>query len=183
MGKISKHPRYDDPTAFSKRFPRIERLQGNATLMSRIAEEQSYKMGAIRVGLTLPSEGIPGYFMSVHGRVAYPDWDAVVWLRYNLIPDAAVMSLLLPNLNAYINQDDTHHKFVFTLEQKGWALDPIPTCTNCGKALVIAEHLLTPIPLTVTQRAFVCPMEGLQYTIDMVTWNEQNGNGFLGNRP
>lgn len=175
--KISKHTHYDDPTAFSKQFPRIEPTDGGTAMSVLIGVvEQRYKMGPIRAIVAPPAEDRLFYFMSIHGRDRYPTWDEIVWLRYNLIPDAAVMSLLLPNLNSYINQDGTAHKFVFTMEQKGWALDPEPTCELCGSR----ARLLDTSGLLAT---FDCPHDcDARFTINMATWNEEHGNGFHGKR-
>lgn len=172
MSKRTKHPVYDDPTAFKMRFPRIEAVDG-ASGMKLIAREQMYKMGPVRASVTVPQEGVPGYFMSVHGRDRYPTWDEIVWLRYNLIPDAAVMMLMLPNLNRYINKEDAHHKYVFTMQQNGWVLDPPPTCRTCGGEMkYIGAHLTTGV--------FSCDRDHVMTEIDMATWNEEHGNGFLG---
>lgn len=178
MTKRSKNPRYDDPSAFAKRFPRIELLHGVGTPMTPQLgiNEQSFKMGTIRATLSVPNaeQQMQGYFMSVHGRDQYPDWDSIVWLRYNLIPDSAVMVLVLPNLNSYINQDDTPHRNVFTLEQKGWSLDPAPVCPTCGTRLEMAE-------LKYGRGVFVCPYPAHEVSveIDLTIWNEQHGNGLL----
>lgn len=174
MSKKSKHPRYDDPTAFGKRFPRIETRQGGGTALARFVNEQHYKMGAIHATLTVPNadEDVPAYFMSVHGRDRYPDWDEIVWLRYSLIPDAARMTLILPNLNNYINQDDTAYKFVFTMEQSGWALDPTPVCETCQQTMGIKE-------MHGALAKCFCSKCDATMDIDMATWNEQHGNGFL----
>ncbi len=174
MTKRSKHPRYDDPTAFSKRFPRIEARGSGGTLLGKAgADERSYKMGPIHATITAPSAQpfVPGYIMSVHGRDRYPTWDEVVWLRYNLLPDAARMGMILPNLNNYINQEGTAFRYVFTMEQTGWALDPAPTCPACGRELDLTE-----IAGTLGGYACTCGAAG---TIDLAIWNEQHGNGFL----
>lgn len=177
MVKLSKHPVYDDPTAFGKRFPRIERLvNGEGTMLGQYVAESTFKMGKLRATLTMPTAERPFYFMTVHGRDRLPEWDEVVWLRYNLIPDAAIMTMILPNLNGYINQENTAHKYVFTLEQARWALDPEPTCAECGSAL-------TPTAVRPTSATFACadathaPVE-----VDLCTWNEAHGNGFLARR-
>lgn len=177
MVKLSKHPHYDDPTAFGKRFPRIEKTGGGTAASVLLgAQEQRYKMGAIRAIVAPPAEGHPFYFMSVHGRDRLPEWDEVVWLRYNLIPDAAVMTLILPNLNAYINKEDDARKFVFTMEQARWALDPEPMCAECGGAL-------TPTTVRPTGATFACAVAShAPVDIDFLTWNETHGNGFLARR-
>jgi hypothetical protein len=173
VSKKSKHPHYDDPTAFSQRWPRIEpidRHTGVSTLQG--LNEQMYKMGKVRATVTVPSaDGYPGYFMTVRCNDRYPTWDEIVWLRYNLIPDAAIMSLVLPNLNAYINQEDTGHKFVFTMEQKGWALDPPPQ--HCDREMKNVDTLIT-------TAIFHCDTCGYEFQVDFTTWNEQHGNGFNG---
>jgi hypothetical protein len=170
MGKISKSLKYDDPTAFGKRWPRIERIKERTGLALVSADETMWKMGPIRASVVLTSKN--GFFMSIHGRDRYPTWDEIVWLRYNLLPDAAQMVLILPNLNRYINLEDTHHKYVFTLEQQGWALDPVPMCAHCK----------APVPLKLTeiegiQGTFVCGDCGYTQSIWMDSWNEDHGNG------
>lgn len=175
MVKLSKHPHYDDPTAFGKRFSRIEAIDSGSAL-SLFTPERAFKMGPIRANVAAPTEGRPFYFASFHGRDRLPTWDEVVWLRYHLIPDAAVMAMILPNLNAYINKEDTAHRFVFTMEQLRWALDPEPVCAECG-------GLLAPTTVRPTSATFACanashaPVE-----IDLCTWNEQHGNGYLARR-
>lgn len=175
MTKKSKHPRYDDPSAFGKRFPRIEKRTDGGTPMRFMTNEQQYKMGAIHVTVTAPDggeHGLPGYFMSIHGRDRYPDWDEIVWLRYHLIPDAVRMALILPNLNSYINQEDTAYKYVFTLEQTGWALDPRPECPSCLTYLdFVSASGVTGL--------FECKSCEASVNIDLSTWNEQHGNGYL----
>lgn len=175
--KLSQHPTYDDPTAFSKRFPRIEKADGG-TAMSVLmgVQEQRYKMGAIRAVVAPPAAERPFFFMSVHGRDRYPSWDELVWLRYNLIPDAAVMVMVLPNLNAYINQETTDYKYVFTMEQRSWALNPEPRCPNCGGPLTPRDVRPTSATLTCADLTHT-PVE-----IDFCTWNEAHGNGFLARR-
>lgn len=176
MVKLSKHPIYDDPSAFSKRFPRIERLAGAGSLLGAYTPEVAVKMGPIRANVATPTDDRPFYFMSVHGRTRLPEWDEVVWLRYNLIPDAAVMTLILPNLNSYINQEDTAHKYVFTLEQTRWALDPEPKCKQCGGAL-------TPREVRPTSAMFTCAdLTHAPVEVDFTTWNETHGNGLLAQR-
>lgn len=173
--KISQHPYYDDPTAFGKHFPRIEVIDRGSAL-GLFTPERAFKMGPIRANVAAPTEGRPFYFASFHGRDRLPTWDEVVWLRYHLIPDAAVMAMILPNLNGYINKEDDERKFVFTMEQARWALDPEPICPACGGAL-------TPTTVRPTGATFVCaeaahaPLE-----VDFLTWNEAHGNGFLARR-
>ena len=177
MPKISKHPYYTDPTAFSKQFPRIERITVGtalATVMKGVIET-AYKMGPIRVGIVEPTPERPLYFMSIHGRDRYPTWDEMVWLRYNLIPDAALMTMLLPNINGYINRDGEHHQFVFTFEQRGWALDPIPQCEQC-------QTQLRDLDVTGDVVTMGCPQCHAQQLIHMSSWNEDHGNGLLAKR-
>lgn len=128
-------------------------------------------MGPVRATLVEPQENAPGYFLSIHGRDRYPTWDEIVWLRYNLIPDAARMALILPNLNSYINQEDTAFKFVFTMEQQGWAVDPPPQCeAGHGAMEITGVQIVTGLA--------VCPVCGASMEIDLRTWNERHGNGF-----
>lgn len=175
MPKISKSKKYDDPTAFAKRWPRIERINERTGLAVTGAGEKMWKMGTIRASITLTPQN--GFFMSVHGRDRYPTWDEIVWLRYNLLPDAAQMVLILPNLNSYINLEDTHHKYVFTMEQQGWVLDPVPTCEHCKAS--------APLKLTEIegiQGTFVCGDCGYTLSIGMDSWNEDHGNGMTAKR-
>ena len=173
MSKKSKHPRYDDPTSFCQRWPRIEpinRQTGVALLQGQ--NERMYKMGKVRASVTAPSEtGYAGYFMTVRCNDRYPTWDEIVWLRYNLIPDAAIMSLVLPNLNNYINRNDDEYKFVFTMEQKGWALDPPPE--HC-------DQRMKQVDMLITTSIFHCDQCGYEFQLDFTTWNEAHGNGFNG---
>lgn len=174
--QVSKNPHYTDPTAFSKRFPRIEELQGGSALSKTMRpDERGYKMGPIRAYVCPPTEDMPAWFMSVHGRDRYPTWDELVWLRYNLIPDAALMTMLLPNINGYINRDGEHHQFVFTFEQRGWALDPIPQCEQC-------QTQLRDLDVTGDVVTMGCPQCHAQQLIHMSSWNEDHGNGLLAKR-
>lgn len=176
--KKSKNPRYDDPSAFRKQFPRIELLEGHqGTLAATLVNEKVYKMGKLRATVTEPSKEMTKYFMSVHGRDRYPTWDEIVWLRYNLIPDSADMALKLPNLNRYINHEYDAYKFVFTLEQLMWTLEPEPLCTHCLNPLRLEE---------IADNGYIarhaCDPCGYSMSIDMRTWNEEHGNGFQGKR-
>lgn len=169
MSKKSKHLVYDDPTAFGKRWPSIRQVEqySGASLLAK--NEKAYRMGKILATVLEPGDGAAGYFMTVRCNNRYPEWDEIVWMRYNLIPDAAVMVLVLPNLNRYINREDTGHKFVFTMEQQGWALDPAPTCCNAPREAV---------SFTGSVGMFACQKCRSSVQIDMNTWNEQHGNGF-----
>lgn len=180
INKISKHKSYDDPTAFSRarNFAQIKevtdgRLSGG---MEAMGVTRYFQMGKIKVSLHEPDARAP-YFMSVHGKDTYPSWDEIVWLRYNLIPDAARMALILPNLNNYINEEGTLYKYVFTMEQQGWALDPIPHCPSCDNPMTQGNWQ------GLDASSFVCESCEHIETIDFKTWNEQHGNGFLGTRP
>ncbi|MBK8035322.1 MAG: hypothetical protein IPK17_38620 [Chloroflexi bacterium] len=176
QNKISKHPHYDDPTAFGKHFPRIEKTEGGTAASVLLgAPEQRYKMGAIRAVVAPPTPERPFYFMSIHGRDRYPTWDEVVWLRYNLIPDAAVMALLLPNLNGYINKEDDDRKYVFTMEQVRWSIDPPVLCERCGDMMMSDG-------IALTTAVFRCEACAEKRTIDVANWNEEHGNGFLARR-
>lgn len=174
MGKRSKHPKYDDPTAFGQCWPRIvEVTDGSvASPLGVFVPVRYFKMGKCRVALHEADEQM-GWFMSVQRNDRYPSWDEIVWLRYNLIPDAALMMLKLPNLNSYINQEDTNHRNVFTMEQAGWLLDPQPTCPDCGETLSIDPATQTPVSAT-----FVC-QNGCDSVVevDFNHWNETHGNG------
>lgn len=172
--KRSHNPQYSDPSAFGRQFPRIQKSEsqtGRAIFLHMV--EQGYKMGTLRAVVAPPQEGQPGFFMSVHGRDKYPSWDEIVWLRYNLLPDAAVMSLLLPNLNSYINLEDKDYQYVFTLEQKGYVLDPSPVCEFHPTDNLVMFSMQGVVG------AFSCPVCGASTEIDMSTWNEEHGNGFL----
>lgn len=176
--KINKHPHHGDPSAFYLHWPKIERIPNRATLASELRPEIAYKMGKYKCFINEPVEAYPGYFMSVRGRDEYPPWDVMVWFRYNLIPDAVLMSMRLPNLNAYINYEASDHahggeKYVFTLEQVGWALDPIPA--HCQQPM----ERITDYPLS---GLFRCPNCFHTQEINYLTWNEDHGNGFNGVR-
>ncbi len=161
MNKKSKHPTYDDPSAFKQQFPRIVEVKdGSMTTVAALAAvTKIYTMGKCKIILH-QADAQMGWFMSVQRTE-----------RYNLIPDAAIMSLVLPNLNNYINHEGSNFKNVFTMEQKGWAIDPRPM--HCGQEMVID---------TSTQDchgAIVeCKTCHYSFQIDFATWNEKHGNGF-----
>ncbi len=173
MSKKSRHPRYDDPSAFRQQFPRIVEVKDGSmyTPVSNVAEAKIYSMGKCKVILHEADEQL-GWFMSVRRNDRYPSWDEMVWLRYSLIPDGAIMMLKLPNLNSYINQENSEYKNVFTMEQQGWALDPPPQC--CGTDMTMAQETQT-----FTGAAFDCGGCGKSEQIDFKTWNEEHGNGLL----
>lgn len=176
MSKKTKYPKYDDPTAFGQRWPAIRNAEGEFSTAFGIfehIEEESYRMGKVKATLIRPTpESGNGFFLTIRHNNRYPTWDEIVWIRYNLIPDAAIMSMVLPNLNSYINQEDNGFKFVFTFEQKGWALDPPPVCKHCGKEMVFGD-------MVGVIGTFRCATDNAHYEqIDMTTWNEQHGNGF-----
>lgn len=54
-----------------------------------------------------------GWHMSISHKSRLPTWDEVVAARYALIPDGAVMAMLLPPKAEYIDM----HKFTFHLWQ------------------------------------------------------------------
>ena len=171
MSKKSKHPRYDDPSAFEQQFPRIVEVKDGSlsTPLSQFQTVKVFTMGKCKVILHEGDEQM-GWFMSVRRNDRYPSWDEIVWLRYNLIPDAARMALILPNLNAYINQENTEYRNVFTMEQTGWALDPPPQ--HCGRNM----DMFGPVSSAHTA-TFQCAC-GFRLEVDLNTWNEQHGNGF-----
>lgn len=173
MSKKSQHPRFDDPSAFGQQFPRITEVTDGSmsTPVSNFAAAKIYTMGKCKVILH-PADETLGWFMSVRRNDRYPSWDEIVWLRYNLIPDAAIMMLKLPNLNNYINQENAEYKNVFTMEQQGWALDPPPSCH--GRDMTINADSQTAICA-----AFQCEACGETTQVDFNTWNEFWGNGFL----
>lgn len=168
MGKRSKHPYHDDPTAFKLKFPTIREVTDGSVKspLDEIAATKYYKMNKVWATVTWMGTG---FHMSVRCNNRYPTWDEIVWLRYNLIPDAAVMSLVLPNLNSYINNDETGFKYVFTMEQKAWALDPTPRCPLCNEAL--RQPMFED-----DKMRFTCACSGT-LDVDPRTWNEEHGNG------
>lgn len=172
MNKRSKHIRYDDPSAFRQRFPRIIAVEDGSMVapLGAMMAVKIYTMGKCKIILHAADENA-FWFMSIRRNDRYPSWDEIVWARYNLIPDAALMSLLLPNLNAYINQEDSEYKNVFTMEQKGWALNPFPT--HCDKPMVIESQAQTQ-----TAATFYCEVCRTEMLINFNTWNELHGNGF-----
>ncbi len=171
--KKTKHPRFDDPSAFSKQWPLIREVKDNtmSTPLSNIMPTKIYEMGKCKIILH-EADAQLGWFMSIRRADRYPSWDEIVWVRYNLIPDAALMMLKLPNLNAYINQEKTDYVNVFTMEQVGWALDPAPTCH--GKNMT---NNLTDI--NGLSAFFTCTICGRSIQVDFNTWNETSGNGYL----
>lgn len=177
--KQSKHPLYDDPSAFYLKFPTIEEVTDGSfrSPLSDLRPVKYFKMGKCKVLLAEP-HGVQGWYMSIQRDDRYTTWDEMVWLRYRLIPDAARMANILPNLNNYINKEDTHHKFVFTMEQSGWALDPHPTCPNCQKNLTIDLERQT-----INSATFFCTDCHIETFVDFNTWNEAHGNGAKVQRP
>lgn len=175
--QLSKHPYHHDPSAFAKakNFAKITEAQDeNHPMKIAFPSSRFYKMG--KLGVIVHNEQNQGYFLSVQGRDTYPSWDEIVWIRYNLIPDAAIMALILPNLNSYINNEDNNYKFVFTMEQNGWALDPIPTCEKCGKPLhTLNEWVDGKINF------FHADCDSFLH-VDPHNWNESHSNGFLAKR-
>lgn len=174
MSKKSKHPTYDDPSAFKQQFPRIVEVTDGSMYSpaSSVAPTKYFAMGKCKVILREANEEM-GWFMAVRRNDRYPAWDEIVWLRYNLIPDAAIMVLVLPNLNSYINMEGNEYKFVFTMEQKVWALDPPPRC--CGRDMRLDESNKSWATAT-----FICSQCGKSQIVDCNTWNESNGNGLKG---
>lgn len=174
MSKKSKHPTYDDPSAFGQQFPRILEVTDGSMYSpsSQLGPVKYFAMGKCKVVLREAHEN-EGWFMAVRRNDRYTTWDEMVWLRYNLIPDAAVMSLLLPNLNSYINMEGNEYRFVFTMEQKVWALDPRPRCCGRDMALDESNH-------SWTTATFTCAKCGKVQIVDCNTWNEAHGNGFKG---
>lgn len=171
MGKKSKHKHYDDPSAFYHRWPEIREVDVASGMRLLTNSERSYRMGKVLATVVPPTKE-HGYFMSVRCKDRYPTWDEIVWLRYNLIPDAAQMAMLLPNLDRYINQESTAYKYVFTMEQTSWVLNPEPACP-CGGAVKLET-------VVVALGRFRCATCEAVQEIDLLTWNEQHGNGFAG---
>lgn len=180
MGKRSKHPKFDDPTAFGKKFPRIRKLEdgeGKVTPMIFFGTQERFRMERLSITIDYPSEEKPGFLMTIHGKNRYPTWDEVVWIRYNLLPDSCRIAMILPNLNNYINQEDSRYKYVFTFEQVGWLLDPPPYCPSCQ-----GPDPMENIDIKIEFMTFLCHECEQEYTIDPKTWNEEHGNGFRGNQ-
>lgn len=174
MGKKSKHPRYDDPTAFGMKWPTIREITDGSlrSPIEMISKPRYFQMGKVKAILNEPTERTP-YFLSVRCNNRYPTWDEIVWLRYSLIPDSAIMALILPNLNRYINQDDTEYRFVFTMEQNAWALDPAPRCERCQADMQVEQSSWIADLLR-------CEKCGTEQPIDFRAWNEAHGNGLKG---
>jgi hypothetical protein len=171
--KQSKHPHYDDPSAFYQSFPEIEEIKDGSlrSPLESMRPVRYFKMGKCKVMVAEAHED-QGWFMSIQRNDRYPSWDEMVWLRYRLIPDAARMANILPNLNNYINKEDTNHKYVFTMEQSGWALDPHPVCINCQKPLSIDASRQT-----INTAPFVCTDCQIETLVNFNLWNEVHGNG------
>jgi hypothetical protein len=173
--KISKSAKYDDPSAFYQHWPAIVQVEKERTDLLGRAQDV-YRMGKVTATVSYSEDH--GYFMTFRTKDRYPTYDEIVWLRYHLAPDACRMALIMPNLNAYINEegsDQAHggRKYVFTMEQVGWILDPIPTCPACSREMVngvIKSHFVE----------MVCPYCRATLPVDMRTWNEEHGNGFNG---
>ena len=170
----SQNLKYDDPSAFYKAWPAIQKQGERVNVLGRT--EMIYKMGKVRVEVTPVQPGMSGYFMSIRATDRYPTWDEIVWMRYNLIPDAARMVLNLPNLDSYINIEasDAPHggqRFVFTMEQAGWAITPTPEhCDGVMQFISVEEGFLR----------FGCTVCHEEQIIDGRTWNEEHGHGLNG---
>jgi hypothetical protein len=53
------------------------------------------------------------WHMSIAHQSRYPTWDEVATARYNAIPDAVTMAMLLPPRSEYVNL----HRFCFQLHE------------------------------------------------------------------
>lgn len=171
--QVSQNPQYSDPSAFYQHWPRIELLAEAAPNALGVGESV-YKMGVLRIKLSTPEQTGSGYFISFHGKNQYPEWDAMVWVKYNLTPDAARMGMILPNLDSYINIQGSSYQYVFTMEQLGWVFNPTPE--HCGipmTLLTMDKHIAH----------FTCPKCSEFLPVDGRTWNEDHGHGFLAPRP
>ncbi|HEX2905875.1 MAG TPA: hypothetical protein VHO69_03390 [Phototrophicaceae bacterium] len=115
-----------------------------STPLSAYQKVRVFTMGKCKIILHEADDQC-GWFMSVRRNDRYPSWDELVWIRYNLIPDAAEMGLILPNLNAYINDEDTESRNVFTTQQTGWVLDPPP---QLDISIIHTRHEFFPPPLS-----------------------------------
>lgn len=59
------------------------------------------------------------------------------------------------------------------VEQKGWAIDPIPNCSNCSKQMIMVGWIEE-------YAEFECPDCHIKDIINPHTWNEENSNGKKG---
>jgi hypothetical protein len=173
--KKSKSKKYDDPTAFYRKLPPVVEIT-DGSLQSpteMINTTRYYKCRDYEVTVTEGGEHNP-YLVTIRRKHHYPEWDYVVWIKYNVLPDALCMAMLLPSLNKYINDESSAFKWVFTMEGLRWELDPIPTCEDC------LSKPLDVLKTTYIGGTFKCANCGCEYVIDFRTWNESHGNGFHG---
>lgn len=79
------------------------------------ADLKAYRLGSCTVMVGTHPEH--GWHLSIAHHKRYPTWQEVVTARYALIPDEAMMAMLLPSKQEYIDI----HKFCFQLQEvKGW---------------------------------------------------------------
>ena len=69
---------------------------------------RGYRMGACQI---LVSQVETGWHLSITRRDRLPDWEEVRDARYALVPDEAVMAMLLPPRDQYVNA----HEFCLQL--------------------------------------------------------------------
>jgi hypothetical protein len=112
------------PDAFSKQFPVIREV---AAPVGSGRPIQCYKMGKLRIAIMPEHEGMP-FVASISHNSRYPEWDEMVWVRYELCPGDVDMAMILPPLDEYINYADGRAKFMFTMEAvKYRGLDDVDT--------------------------------------------------------
>lgn len=178
--KISKHPRYDDPSSFYKNMPPVVEVTDGSmkSPLEGIGTTRYYRCRDYSITVTEATEQTP-YLMTMRRKNFYPDWDYVTWVKYHVLPDSVVMAMLLPPLNDYINHEGSEFKWVFTFEQIRWGLDPIPACETCpdNPHLSIVQSSQTFLGATLK-----CPSCQQETQIDFRTWNELHGNGYHGKR-
>jgi hypothetical protein len=64
----------------------------------------AYIMGACRI---IVGQSAAGWHLSISCGARYPTWDEVAKARYELIPDAVTMAMLLPPMAQFVNLHQT----------------------------------------------------------------------------
>lgn len=73
---------------------------------------ETFKAGKlIAIRAQHPETG--AWYLSISRPDRYPSWDEIAYLRYALIPEDAVMAMLLPKKSVYVNV----HNYCFHLHQ------------------------------------------------------------------
>lgn len=71
-------------------------------------DTKRYRLGSCEI---LLSHSDAGWHLSISCANRYPSWDEIAKARYDLIPDEALMVMILPSLEQYVNL----HPYTFHL--------------------------------------------------------------------